>query len=66
MTLGSKGTRETIGLPGTGISYTEYDKNDVPETGERNQKQYNSPCLILLVLAGVIFLIGTIISAVNK
>ncbi len=62
--IGKKGTRATGGLPGTGLSYSEYSsyrKSETqtiidPETGEITEQQVarGTPWLVILMIAMIV------------
>lgn len=58
--IGKKGTRKTIGLPGSGLSYSDYDRHQQPEsidpeTGEITPERSGPPWLMIAVIAAFVF-----------
>ncbi len=57
--IGKKGTRGTVGLPGSGLSYSSYDAHRKPEsidpeTGEITPARSGPPWLLILAIAAII------------
>ncbi len=62
--IGKKGTRGTVGLPGSGLSYSEYSSYKKPakatqidpETGEilAPTKEKSVPWLLVILIAGIV------------
>ena len=55
VTLGNGKTRTTVGIPGTGLSYTEVHKQNDHENAEEPVADYSG--VLLWVIFGVVFLI---------
>ncbi len=64
--IGRKGTRTTVGLPGTGISDTEYHKYDKAEdAGEVGERGITVSWRTLIVIAAIAYAGYQIVRSLN-
>jgi hypothetical protein len=59
VTLGKQGVRTTVGLPGTGVSYTELSRPQAPP----NPGQRRRHPALLLILAALLILVALLLIA---